>query len=88
MNCLDCALDDRGAVAIAVCHACGAGVCVEHAVVRAHHLVRIVTINRPVPVEPPARLVWCPTCACAHDAVDHHDRAHHPHLHHEHGATS
>ena len=39
MSCLDCALDEGRtyAIAVAVCHACGAGVCVEHAVERAHH---------------------------------------------------
>ena len=82
MNCLDCALNSRDHNSVGVCHECGAGVCADHAVVRAHHLIRIVTINRPVPVEPPARLVFCQTCAAAHDALSqpfrqqsHHRRA-------------
>ena len=34
MNCFDCALDGAVTPAVAVCDDCGAGVCIEHAVVR------------------------------------------------------
>lgn len=88
MNCLDCALAGLDRTSVAVCHACGAAVCTEHAVVRAHHLTRIVTINRPVPVEPPARLVWCQTCAAAHEAASHPQQAPHRHRGDRHRVTS
>ena len=71
MNCLDCALDSKNHTSVGVCHECGAGVCADHAVVRAHHLTRIIALNRPIPVEPPARFVFCQTCAAAHDALSH-----------------
>jgi hypothetical protein len=69
MNCFDCALADARSPAIAVCHDCGAGVCADHAVVRQRHLTRTATISRIIEVEPPARLIRCPTCTAAHDAV-------------------
>ena len=69
MNCFDCALTQVRTAAVAVCHDCGAGVCADHAVVRRRHLTRTVTINRIIEVEPPARLIRCPTCMTAHDAV-------------------
>ena len=72
MNCLDCASTGRPAVAVAVCHTCGAAACLDHLVVRPHHLTRTVPINQVVVVEPPARLVWCTTCTAAHDAAHHH----------------
>jgi hypothetical protein len=76
VNCLDCTLADHPAVAVAVCHTCGAAVCRNHAVVRPHHLTRSVPINQVVAVEPPARLVRCTTCDAAHDAATSHDQQH------------
>ena len=69
MNCFDCSLAGETAPAVAVCHDCGAAVCLGHAFVRRHHLTRTATINRIIVVEPPARLVRCATCAAADDAV-------------------
>jgi hypothetical protein len=76
VNCLDCTTAGQPTAAVAVCHACGAAVCTDHAVVREHHLTHTVPLNRVVVVEPPARLVWCTTCAAAHDAAAHHDTHH------------
>jgi hypothetical protein len=73
MNCLDCNHAGIAASAVAICHGCGAGVCVDHAVVRDHHLTRTATINRIIVVDPPARLVRCLVCTTAHDAA--HDQA-------------
>ena len=69
MNCFDCALAKVVTPAVGICHDCGAGVCVEHAVTRQRHLTRTATINRPIVVEPPARLLTCVTCTAARDAV-------------------
>lgn len=71
MNCYDCSAVGESSPAVAVCHDCGAVVCADHAVARDHHLTRTVTINRIIVVEPPARLIRCPVCAAAHDAVAH-----------------
>ena len=59
MNCMDCAANDQATPAVGVCHDCGAGVCIDHAVSRDRHLTRIMTINRKVKVEPPARVLRC-----------------------------
>ena len=59
MNCFDCALVGAVTSAVAFCHDCGAGVCLEHAVARQRHLTRTVTMNRLIEVEPPARLIRC-----------------------------
>ena len=69
MNCYDCASTGVVTPAIAVCDDCGAGVCIEHAVVRHRRLTRTVALNRQIEVEPPARLVRCETCTAAHDAA-------------------
>jgi len=69
MNCYDCALAGTVTPAVAVCHDCGASVCIVHSVTRQRHLTRTVTINRTITVEPPARLLRCATCATAKDAV-------------------
>jgi hypothetical protein len=73
MNCYDCATHDHlTRPAIGVCHDCGAAVCETHIVTRAHHLTRIATILREVPVEPSARLLRCTTCDAAHMALHSH----------------
>ena len=77
MNCYDCATNGDCNPAVATCIDCGAGLCLEHAVVLPHHLTRVEIINRRVDVEPPARLMYCDTCATAHDAVIHHSTHHH-----------
>jgi hypothetical protein len=69
MNCFDCALVGTATSAVAFCHDCGAGVCLDHAVTRERHLTRTVTMTRLIEVEPPARLITCHTCMAAHDAV-------------------
>jgi hypothetical protein len=71
MNCLDCALAGTTNAAVATCHSCGAAVCANHAIIQPHHLHRIVPLNRPIPVEPPARLITCDTCAAAQHAAQH-----------------
>ncbi len=75
MNCYDCATTGHDNTAVATCVDCGAGLCIEHAVVAPHHLTRVAVINRVETIEPAARVMYCETCAAAHNAVDHH-RAH------------
>jgi len=69
MNCFDCALAGAATSAVAFCHDCGAGVCLEHAVARQRHLTRTVPLSRLIEVEPAARLIRCHTCTAAHDAA-------------------
>ena len=71
MNCFDCAMSGFPNTAVAVCIDCGAGQCQDHAVVTTHHLTHIGLINRVETVEPAARLIYCTTCATAHDALAH-----------------
>ena len=56
MNCYDCASTGVVTPAIAVCDDCGAGVCIEHAVVRHRRLTRTVALNRQIEVEPPRQV--------------------------------
>jgi hypothetical protein len=77
MNCLDCASNDRVTPAVGICHDCGAGVCVDHAVTRAHYLKRILTIALEVAVEPPARILRCTVCSAAVDAASAANRPQH-----------
>jgi hypothetical protein len=69
MNCYDCAITGH--------IDCGAGLCIDHAIVAQHHLTRVGVINRIETVEPPARLMLCETCAAAHDAAAHRAAPHH-----------
>jgi hypothetical protein len=69
MNCLECALQDRVTSEAGLCHDCGAGICLDHAVIRDRHLTRIMTIALELRVEPPARIVRCERCSAAVDAV-------------------
>ena len=69
MDCLDCQLDSgRCTGAVGICTGCGAGLCLDHAVIVEHRLTRTAVIMREIPVEPPARLLRCPTCQAAHQA--------------------
>jgi hypothetical protein len=70
VNCLDCH-DTLVLVvpAVAVCTDCGAGVCREHAAVRPRRAIRIGTMGREEPVDPPARTVRCLACDAAHQAT-------------------
>jgi hypothetical protein len=79
MNCLDCALSGTTSPAVAICHSCGAAVCAEHAVIGPHHLYRVVPLDRHIPIEPPARLVACTTCAAAQHALQHPEALSRPH---------
>jgi hypothetical protein len=69
VNCLECALKGREAPAVGACRDCGAGACLDHAVVRERHLTRTISIALEVEVEPPARIVRCGACTAAVDAV-------------------
>ncbi len=87
MNCFECATTTPAATdraAVAVCAHCGAAVCVDHATVAPHHLTLVEPLILTVPVEPPARRIYCPTCAAAIDSQAHPpDHAVHlPHRHH------
>jgi hypothetical protein len=65
MNCLDCATAGHTQRAVAVCHDCGAGVCIDHLRQHERILTRTATMNRLVPVEPSARVIRCHLCAAA-----------------------
>ena len=69
MHCLDCAMNALDRDAVAVCAHCGAGVCLDHAVVVPHRLTRPAALLRQDPVDPPARRLPCLTCAAAEQAA-------------------
>lgn len=71
MNCLDCATDRHDRPAVAVCHGCGAGVCIDHLEQHERILTRSAAINRQVPIEPAARTIRCHVCAAAVRALQH-----------------
>ena len=81
MNCLDCNNPTTHVAAVAVCQDCGAGVCADHAVIEPKYLTRLVGLGMPVTVEPPGRIIRCPTCADANNALrnDTTRRRHTPH---------
>ncbi len=66
MDCLDCRPDE--VVAVAICGHCGAGVCVEHLIESDEQLTVRMPINRPVPIDPPARKLRCGRCMAAEEA--------------------
>ena len=69
MNCLDCNTPTAPVTAVAVCHDCGAGVCADHAVIETSYLTRLVGLGMPVAVDPPGRIIRCPICSQANDAL-------------------
>jgi hypothetical protein len=68
MKCLNCALANVQTTAVAVCVSCGAALCLKHSVIEERWLTRPAVMLREEPVEPPARIVQCATCATAHAA--------------------
>jgi hypothetical protein len=69
MNCLDCNSPTTHVTAVAVCQDCGAGICADHAVTENRYLTRTVALGMPIAVEPPGRIIRCPTCAQASNAL-------------------
>ncbi|MGN6246005.1 MAG: DUF2180 family protein [Motilibacteraceae bacterium] len=70
MNCLDCLAERAQAVpAVAVCSDCGAGVCLEHAVLVARRVEAKGHLGRQIPLPRAGRLVRCGVCQGAHDAI-------------------
>ena len=68
MHCLDCAMHALDRDAIAICTHCGAGVCLDHAVVAPHGSPAAPSCS-PRPVDPPARRILCLSCAAAEQAA-------------------
>lgn len=70
MNCLDCLAERAQAVpAVAVCSDCGAGVCLEHAVLVTHPVEARGLLGRHIPLPRTGRVVRCEVCQSVHDAV-------------------
>lgn len=63
MNCYECATKGKERMAVAICHRCSAGLCLEHAVEVARTVVRREPINRLVAVTTPGREFLCKTCS-------------------------
>lgn len=63
MNCYECATQGKERAAVAVCHRCSAGLCMEHTVEISRTVVRREPINRLVPVPTPGREFLCKSCA-------------------------
>jgi len=83
MNCYDCEEDGVSRPRSQCAFHCGAGICGSHATVTTHNFTRVELINRVVPVEPPARHIYCDTCAAAIEAQQrpHQHAVHFPHSH-------
>ncbi len=62
MQCYDCAVAQQTSQAVAVCATCGAGICLEHAVL-AHPDEIAVTVGIPTTTRLPGRRFLCQTCA-------------------------
>ncbi|WP_263730514.1 DUF2180 family protein [Cellulomonas sp. SG140] len=76
MQCFECMT--RGSQftpAVAVCTTCGAGLCIDHAVV-GHAATWLSTPGNPAPRRLPGRRLLCPECASGSSGVgdDQHDR--------------
>ena len=71
VNCLDCLADRAHAVpAVGVCSDCGAGVCLEHAVLVARRLEAQGHLGRRIPLPRAGRLLRCGVCQAAHVSVE------------------
>lgn len=63
MNCLDCLVERALVVpAVGICSDCGAGVCLDHAVLVAHRTEARGYLGRRIPLPRPGRLVRCGLC--------------------------
>ena len=70
MNCMDCAHQGVGRVAMALCRHCSAALCHEHAKVIDEILERRVPICKTEPAPRNARLVLCEVCRAAFEQTD------------------
>lgn len=77
MNCYDCNEHGNDIPAIAVCHDCGAGVCIDHAKTQHVYRTRLVGLGLPIEIEPPARVIRCVTCSNAIEALHRASRTRH-----------
>jgi hypothetical protein len=60
MNCYDCGVRGVQNPAVAACHSCGAGVCVECVRAEASRVDQPATVG--IPVSGSTRLLLCPSC--------------------------
>jgi hypothetical protein len=67
MHCLECAQDRSRREAVALCHACSAGLCLDHAVIVAKRLRHLAPINKIEDLPLEGRMVLCRTCQRALD---------------------
>ena len=65
MHCLECAQRNEMRPAVALCHHCSAGLCLEHAVILTQPVLRHVPVCKMEEAEIPARLVLCEICQAA-----------------------
>ena len=65
MNCYDCHHNDTQTIAVAICHDCGAGLCLDHTTEGTHRLTVVRATGWQAPVDPPERRIRCHTCAAA-----------------------
>jgi hypothetical protein len=62
MNCYVCGQKDVQRAAVALCHSCSAGLCVEHVVERAQDITTTVPLGRIVTLPVAARELLCHVC--------------------------
>jgi hypothetical protein len=87
MNCYDCAIHNTTQRAVAICHDCGAGLCVDHAHTHDRYLQRMVPLGMFLNVEPPGRIIQCVTCSNANEALRHANQSRHRSSHKTQPAT-
>lgn len=62
MNCYVCAEAESSREAVALCHHCSAGLCLEHIFSRPRSVIAIAPLNREVALPIKARELLCPVC--------------------------
>jgi hypothetical protein len=65
MYCMECANSEVDKVAVALCHCCSAGLCLEHAVVMPKRLERMTPLCKVEELPIPARAILCHECRTA-----------------------
>ena len=62
MQCYDCAVEERTTTAVVMCSTCGAGLCLDHAIL-GHADEWTATVGNPTAMRLPGRRFLCRTCA-------------------------
>ena len=64
MQCYDCAVEQKTTTAVAVCSTCGAGLCIQHAVL-GHADEWTASVGNPSATQLAGRRILCQTCSAS-----------------------